>query len=82
MFGLLAFHERFRNFVADCAVWSYLVIVSAPSFQFLAGIFEAHVVAIVASLVRATMATRVQAFCAEFPVERLDIAGPSHDRDD
>ncbi len=42
LFGLLAFHERFRDFVADRAVWSYLVIVSAPSFQFLAGVFEAH----------------------------------------
>ncbi len=63
-----------RDVVSDRAVGSVLVVVPTPSLQFFLCVRKAHEVAIVAPLVRATMATRVQAFGPELAVERLDEA--------
>ncbi len=66
--------QRERDLVPDRAVGSVFVVVPAPILQLSLCIRKAHEVAIVAPLVRATRATRVQAFCAELAGERLDEA--------
>lgn len=61
-----------RDVISDRTVGSVLVVVPTPIFQLVAGIRKAHEVAIDAPLVRATMATHVQAFGPELAVEGFD----------
>ena len=65
-----------RDVVADCAVGSIVVVVSAPILQLFAGVRKAH------------EPVRVQAFRPEFRIERLDepvvggLSGPREVRRD
>ena len=65
-----AIDERYRRLVADCAVWSNLVVVSTPFLHFLPGVVKAH------------EPVSIQTFGPELAVEGLDegivsrLAGP------
>ena len=58
--GADAMEQRSRRFVADRAMWSYLVVVSTPTLKLFAGVGQRQ------------EPMRVQAFRAQSAVERLD----------